>query len=733
METYFRICKKILAPLLATLFISGCSLVVYLPTSSSQLNILKTSSVSSNLFSVVADGASNSIITVTLFDKNGVPLVGKILSLSSSRGATDTIGAASGSSNASGVVTFNVTSTTTGVAIFSAIDVTDSTHVVSTTSVIFTPGAVTQIVMATVTIANTTSMTPLTSITIYEEDSFNNLVTTASDSIAINLSTDPSSGGAHLTGTTNLKAVNGVAVFNALRIDLVNNGYVVTGQFGLLIAAPSNPFNITQGAPSQLIFTEPPLGGRPTIAISPTITVAVADGGGNIVTSNTDAISVALNPSPGFLGGTTTVAAVAGVASFSTLTVSTSGAYQLTATDGALSLNVTSPFFSIVGTAPVNIQVPIEMLDSTYSSQNTLTPGNSRMFFDPAYYDGTLAYSFEIVATNTSGGAITVNLQDTQAAPVNYASIIVPNGTLNPTRFTQAFGSGAFPGLMTYRLRTSANSASFLTYTARFIVTQTGATRTRIWVPLLTNLITSAGTILSVDATTSSILSQPTASNYLNWIYDLTHFVATSIGFTLETGLRLGTCADLVDLQTGLTVSESGVTIENCSSSNFNQSVQSNSFDSAAINFTPGHSYGIEIKSPSQTNALISRGGLWIALNGITSAQSIYRTMRYLNTAASGVTAQQRESISLANFTSGSVYFQCLGSGGASTINLFDAVVSDVSVAGANVSPVINLPASEAWTSTVPFAITNGDRFITNYTVGGSMTINACETLVNLN
>ena len=117
MKTYFRICKKILAPLLATLFISGCSLVVYLPISSSQLNILKTSSVSSNLFSVVADGASNSIITVTLFDKNGVPLVGKILSLSSSRGATDTIGAASGSSNASGVVTFNVTSTTTGVTL----------------------------------------------------------------------------------------------------------------------------------------------------------------------------------------------------------------------------------------------------------------------------------------------------------------------------------------------------------------------------------------------------------------------------------------------------------------------------------------------------------------------------------------------------------------------------------------------------------------------------------------
>ena len=87
--------------------------------------------------SVTADGSSTSTITVTLKDANGNPVSGKMVTLASSRGATDTISAASGSSSSSGVVTFTVTSTTVGSATFTATDSTDSRQITQRATVSF--------------------------------------------------------------------------------------------------------------------------------------------------------------------------------------------------------------------------------------------------------------------------------------------------------------------------------------------------------------------------------------------------------------------------------------------------------------------------------------------------------------------------------------------------------------------------------------------------------------------
>jgi len=86
--------------------------------------------------SVPADGASTSTLTVTLLDSNNSPVVGKAVSLASSRGATDTISAASGASNASGVVTFTVKSSTTGSPTFTATDITDSNLIITPTATV---------------------------------------------------------------------------------------------------------------------------------------------------------------------------------------------------------------------------------------------------------------------------------------------------------------------------------------------------------------------------------------------------------------------------------------------------------------------------------------------------------------------------------------------------------------------------------------------------------------------
>ena len=93
-----------------------------------------TSSAVTSLGAVPADNTITATITVTLKDAIGLPVTNKVVTLVSSRGATDTISAASGPSSASGVVTFTVKSKTLGAAVFSATDVTDSNLAITQTA-----------------------------------------------------------------------------------------------------------------------------------------------------------------------------------------------------------------------------------------------------------------------------------------------------------------------------------------------------------------------------------------------------------------------------------------------------------------------------------------------------------------------------------------------------------------------------------------------------------------------
>ena len=99
------------------------------------------STVSAIPTSVVADGTSTSTITVTLRDANNNPVSGKTVTLSQG-GGSSTISAASGPSNASGVVTFTVKDTTVESVTYTATDTNDSVTVTQTATVTFTVGPV---------------------------------------------------------------------------------------------------------------------------------------------------------------------------------------------------------------------------------------------------------------------------------------------------------------------------------------------------------------------------------------------------------------------------------------------------------------------------------------------------------------------------------------------------------------------------------------------------------------
>ena len=90
---------------------------------------------------IAADGAAKSTVTVTLRNSVGMPLPGKLVSLANTTGpGTPTIDPAqsgSDTTNANGVATFLVSSTTIGTNVFTATDTSDSVVVTQTASVEF--------------------------------------------------------------------------------------------------------------------------------------------------------------------------------------------------------------------------------------------------------------------------------------------------------------------------------------------------------------------------------------------------------------------------------------------------------------------------------------------------------------------------------------------------------------------------------------------------------------------
>src|SRR5206468_2022658 len=135
---------------------------------------------------------------------------------------------------------------------------------------------------------------------------------------------------------------------------MVGTGYTLTVTATGLTSATSNAFNIGVGAAAKLVFTVQPSNAAAGAGITPAVQVAVQDAQGNPVTTATTSITVAIgtNPASGTLAGTTTVAAVNGVATFANVSINNPGTgYTLTASATGLT-GATSNAFNVV--APVS-------------------------------------------------------------------------------------------------------------------------------------------------------------------------------------------------------------------------------------------------------------------------------------------------------------------------------------------------------------------------------------------
>jgi hypothetical protein len=190
------------------------------------------------------------------------------------------------------------------------------------------------------------------------EDDLGNLDMAFTGAVTLAIKGGTGTAGATLggTGTFTLNAINGVADFagQGLNIDFVGQSYQLTATSGALNSSPTDSavFNITA---DRLVVTTSPA--NPSVAGAPlALVVAAQDGAGHTDATFTGMVGLAIqnNPTSATLIGTTSKAAVAGVATFggageANIQVVGIG-YTLRASSGALTTGDTAGFDITAGT-----------------------------------------------------------------------------------------------------------------------------------------------------------------------------------------------------------------------------------------------------------------------------------------------------------------------------------------------------------------------------------------------
>ena len=278
------------------------------------------------------------------------------------------------------------------------------------------------------------------------EDAFGNTVTTGADS-TINITAAIQTGTGSLQGTLTKSAVAGVATFTNLRID--TTGAKTLRASGTLagpgpVTIDSASLNVSSDAAFQLVYTTQPAGATAGSNLGTQPVVTVEDQFGNTVTSGADStinVTMSIFSGGGTLQGTTIVAAVAGVATYTNLRIDSSGAHTLNAS-GTLSIagavNLNSSSFTISPAAASQLAYTTQPAGATAGSVfgtqpvvivedgfgNAITGGaDSTINVTVGLQSGTGSLQGTVTRTATAGVATFTNLRiDTTGAKTLRAS-----------------------------------------------------------------------------------------------------------------------------------------------------------------------------------------------------------------------------------------------------------------------------------------------------------------------
>ncbi len=286
---------------------------------------------------VEAGGFFSPVITVEVRDALGGRVAG------AANPVTVTI--ASGTGTLLGTTTVNAVS---GTATFTDLKVSGSgAHTLSfsaagltgATSSSFTVTPVVRQLVVTTPPSGAISGFPLTTQPVVElRDLAGNKVLGATNAVAVAVT----GGSAVLSGTTTVNAVNGVATFSNLQLTGLGSttlSFTVTGA-----TTANSIFNVTAAPAVSLGMVNQPSAVESGGNFASPITVEVRDALGGRVAGASTSVTATITSGSGTLLGATTVSAVNGLATFSSLKVGGSGSYVLTFSSSGLTAAVSSAF-----------------------------------------------------------------------------------------------------------------------------------------------------------------------------------------------------------------------------------------------------------------------------------------------------------------------------------------------------------------------------------------------------
>jgi hypothetical protein len=265
------------------------------------------------------------------------------------------------------------------------------------------PAAASQLAFSQQPSTTTAGQAIAPAVTVQVQDQFGNVVTTDTSNVSMVISSGGVLSGA---STTTVAAVAGVATFTNL-VPTKAGTFTLSASDGALTGATSNNFTVNPAAASKLAFSQQPSTTTAGQAIAPAVTVQVQDQFGNVVTTDTSNVSMVIS-SGGVLSGasTTTVAAVAGVATFTNLVPTKTGTFTLSASDGSLT-GATSNNFMVK-------PAPASKLVFTSQPASGGLGGNQRPLNPPPPPPGPVAVSVEdtfgnVVTTDASNVSMTIS------------------------------------------------------------------------------------------------------------------------------------------------------------------------------------------------------------------------------------------------------------------------------------------------------------------------------------
>ena len=222
----------------------------------------------------------------------------------------------------------------------------------STTSTPFsiTVGAAAQLAFGTQPGGGANGATWGTQPTVSVQDSGGNVVTTATNPVALGIASQPGSGATLACSANPQTPAGGVATFAGCQIVGKAGTYTLSASATGLSGATSSSFNLSVGAATQLAFSTQPGGGANGATWGTQPAVSVEDSGGNVVSTNNTAsvtLAIATQPRSGatFTCTANPKTAAAGVATFAGCQITgRKGTYTLSASANGLASVISNGF-----------------------------------------------------------------------------------------------------------------------------------------------------------------------------------------------------------------------------------------------------------------------------------------------------------------------------------------------------------------------------------------------------